>query len=73
MPVDQIYRMKIVLVGSPNVGKSSIAKGFGLQKFAQQIKGTVEERNTIAVDFVQKKLNFANKTIRVDLYDTAGS
>jgi Ras-related protein Rab-18 len=71
--MEEILKIKIIIVGPVSVGKSSIVRGFAKGQFANQVRGNGEESNTIAVDFMKKVLKVDNKTVRVDLYDTAGT
>ena len=60
------YIFKLILIGNSGVGKSSI-----LQRY---IKHTFEEsyKCTIGVDFLMKSIIVNGKTVKLQLWDTAG-
>lgn len=58
---------KILVIGDPNVGKTSIIKQTALNCF------TTNYRATIGVDFIVKRFNYKKDTlIRMQLWDVAG-
>ena len=61
------YIFKLILIGSSGVGKSSILKRY-IQKIFEE-----EYTCTIGVDFFMKSLNISNKSIKLQLWDTAGT
>ena len=61
------YIFKLILIGSSGVGKSSILKRY-IQKIFEE-----EYTCTIGVDFLMKSLNISNKSIKLQLWDTAGT
>ena len=61
------YIFKLILIGSSGVGKSSI-----LQRYVQKIFNT-EYTCTIGVDFFMKTNNIRDKSIKLQLWDTAGT
>jgi len=61
------YIFKLILIGSSGVGKSSI-----LQRYVQKIFNT-EYTCTIGVDFFMKTINIRDKSIKLQLWDTAGT
>ena len=65
-PSDYQYIFKLILIGNSGVGKSSI-----IQRY---MKNTFEEsyKCTIGVDFLMKTLNLKGKTVKLQLWDTAG-
>ena len=65
-PSDYEYIFKLILIGNSGVGKSSI-----IQRF---MKNTFEEsyKCTIGVDFLMKTLKINGKTVKLQLWDTAG-
>lgn len=60
------YIFKIILIGSPGAGKSSI-----LHRFVQ---GNFEEKYncTLSVDFYMKTLEFSDFFVKLQIWDTAG-
>ncbi len=61
------YRIKIIVVGEPGVGKTSFIKRYVQNKFSHDYK------STIGVDFALKNLiNNSNLTIMIQLWDIAG-
>ena len=65
-PSDYQFIFKLILIGNSGVGKSSI-----IQRY---MKNTFEEsyKCTIGVDFLMKTLNLNGKTVKLQLWDTAG-
>jgi len=61
------FIFKIILIGNSGVGKSSI-----LQRYIQKV---FDENYscTIGVDFFMKSLNIGEKSIKLQLWDTAGT
>lgn len=59
--------LKIVLVGSSSVGKSSLLFRFIDSKF---VESTL---STIGVDFKFRMLNLRGKRIKLQIWDTAGT
>ena len=65
-PQNYQYIFKLILIGNSGVGKSCI-----LQRY---MKHTFEEKYkcTIGVDFLMKSLTINGKTVKLQLWDTAG-
>ena len=61
------YIFKIILIGSSGVGKSSI-----LQRYIQKTFND-SYTSTIGVDFFMKTINIGEKSIKLQLWDTAGT
>ena len=61
------YIFKLILIGSSGVGKSSI-----LQRYIQKLFNS-EYTCTIGVDFFMKTINIRDKSIKLQLWDTAGT
>ena len=61
------YIFKLILIGSSGVGKSSI-----LQRYVQKIFNA-EYTCTIGVDFFMKTIIIRDKSIKLQLWDTAGT
>jgi small GTP-binding protein len=61
------YIFKIILIGSSSVGKSSI-----LQRYIQKVFNE-SYSCTIGVDFFMKSLDIGDKSIKLQLWDTAGT
>ena len=64
---DYQYIFKIILIGSSGVGKSSIITRFMDQIFTQE-----NTKSTIGVDFKTKTIEVDNKTVKLQIWDTAG-
>lgn len=62
---DQLF--KIVILGDSTVGKSSLLRRFTQNKFKSDCK------TTIGVDFNIKNVEIDGKTIKAQIWDTAGS
>ena len=60
------YIFKVLLVGNSVVGKSSL-----ILRYVDQIWNDVFVA-TIGVDFKQKSLEIKNKSIKLQIWDTAG-
>jgi len=60
------FFFKIVLVGSSNVGKTSILQRYVTDKFAEQYKAT------IGADFKIKEIEVEGKALLLQIWDTAG-
>lgn len=58
-------RVRLVTLGGPNVGKSSIVKRFLFNTFSDKYKPTVE-------DLYSHEYDFGQLTLKVDILDTAG-
>ena len=61
------YIFKIILIGNSNVGKSSILKRYIQKVFDDNYSCT------IGVDFFMKSITIGEKTIKLQLWDTAGT
>ena len=61
------YIFKIILIGNSGVGKSSILQRY-IQKVFQE-----SFASTIGVDFFMKSINIGDKSIKLQLWDTAGT
>jgi Ras-related protein Rab-7A len=57
---------KVLVVGDPNTGKTSLVNQFVQRKFEPIYKPT------IACDFALKILEIAGKTVRVQIWDIGG-
>jgi Ras-related protein Rab-2A len=60
------YKMKIIIVGDANVGKSCIASRFQYNKFDPNYEVT------IGVEFFSKIIEINNNKVKVQIWDTAG-
>jgi small GTP-binding protein len=58
--------IKVILVGNPGVGKTSL-----LLSYTDQIYETTY-MPTIGVDYRQKRINISEKTYKLQIWDTAG-
>lgn len=63
---DYDFSFKIVVGGSPNVGKTNIIQRFANDLFIE------ESRPTLGIDFVLKDVEFDGKVVRCQIWDTAG-
>ena len=61
------YIFKLILIGNSGVGKSSILQRY-IQKVFQE-----SFASTIGVDFFMKSINLGDKSIKLQLWDTAGT
>lgn len=73
---DDIPKYKIIFLGDPGVGKSSILNRFAQDKFENnyQVKKFYLKKlqATIGLDFHSKNVKIDNFDVRLLLYDTAG-
>ena len=60
------YIFKLILIGNSGVGKSSILQRYMNKTFEESYKCT------IGVDFLMKSLEVKGKTVKLQLWDTAG-
>ena len=60
------YKIKIIIVGDANVGKSCIATRFQYNKFDSSYE------ITIGVEFFSKIIEIDNNKIKIQIWDTAG-
>ena len=63
---DEDEAIKIVLVGNSGVGKTCISQRYMNDTFTQQ------EGSTVGASYFQKILDLDGKTVRLDIWDTAG-
>ena len=63
---EEEYLLKLVAIGSGNVGKTSIIRRYAEGKFTRNYLPT------LGVDITTKKINLDNKNIKLILVDTAG-
>lgn len=61
-----IRKYKVVLLGEISVGKTAIISRFLYDKFDDKYQAT------IGIDFMSKNMYMDDKTIRLQLWDTAG-
>ncbi|XP_064598315.1 ras-related protein Rab-5A-like [Liolophura sinensis] len=64
--IQQIYKLKVVIVGPISVGKTSLAVRFA--------KNTYEDiyNQTIGASFISRSMDVGNRTFMFQLWDTAG-
>ena len=60
------YIFKLILIGNSGVGKSSIIQRYMKHTFEESYKCT------IGVDFLMKTIEIKDKTVKLQLWDTAG-
>tara|TARA_B100001248_G_scaffold225062_1_gene182512 strand:- start:278 stop:862 length:585 start_codon:yes stop_codon:yes gene_type:complete len=60
------YKIKMIIVGDANVGKSSIASRFQYNKFDSSYE------ITIGVEFFTKIIEVNDKLVKIQIWDTAG-
>ena len=60
------YLFKVVLIGDSGVGKSNLLSRFTRTEF------NLESKSTIGVEFATKSIQTEGKTIKAQIWDTAG-
>ena len=65
--MDEDYAFKMILVGNTGVGKTSI-----LYKFINAQPNCMNTSPTIGIDFGTKRIVMEHKTIKLNIWDTAG-
>ncbi|WEU40376.1 MAG: GTP-binding protein [Candidatus Odinarchaeum yellowstonii] len=60
------YSFKIILLGDPGVGKTSLIRRFVQNSFEAEYKAT------IGVDIMAKTVQLSNVTVKLSLWDIAG-
>lgn len=60
------FLLKVVLIGAPSVGKTSIIQRFVTKKFSE------DYRATIGADFKCRNVEIDNKSVLLQIWDTAG-
>lgn len=58
-------RIRLVILGGPGVGKSSIVKRFLMNTYCSKYKSTIE-------DLYNREYDLGHMTLKVDILDTAG-
>ncbi|ETO21875.1 GTP-binding protein ypt1 [Reticulomyxa filosa] len=66
------YLLKVVMVGDSGVGKSSLLKRFAVQ-YNSHVPSFIKKKNTIGVDFEIKTLEIDGRTVKLQIWDTAGT
>lgn len=64
--VEADYLFKIVLIGDAGVGKSNLLLRFSKNEF------NIDSRSTIGVEFATKVVQIEEKTVKAQIWDTAG-
>eukprot|EP00054_Salpingoeca_dolichothecata_P008374 m.47695 g.47695 ORF g.47695 m.47695 type:complete len:118 (+) comp17689_c0_seq3:186-539(+) len=67
LPVHQTLKFKAVLLGQTRVGKTSLLQRYLYNHFEETFQPT------IGIDFLSNNLTVNNHTIRLQLWDAAGS
>lgn len=72
--IPPLLKYKIVFLGDQAVGKSSIINRFIYDIFDgnEHVKYEFTKRPTIGIDFISQNIFLEDKTIRLQLWDTAG-
>ncbi|KZV89036.1 ras-domain-containing protein [Exidia glandulosa HHB12029] len=60
------YLFKVVIIGDSGVGKTNLLSRFTRNEFS------IDSKSTIGVDFATKFINISDKTVKAQLWDTAG-
>ncbi|XP_063056574.1 ras-related protein Rab-11B-like [Engraulis encrasicolus] len=63
---DDEYEFKVVLIGDSGVGKSDLISRFTRNEF------NLERKRTIGVEFATRRIQVDSKTIKAQIWDTAG-
>ena len=72
--IPPLLKYKIVFLGDQAVGKSSIINRFIYDIFDgnEHVDNSFTKRPTIGIDFISQNIFLEDKTIRLQLWDTAG-
>ena len=72
--IPPLLKYKIVFLGDQAVGKSSIINRFIYDIFDgnEHVDNSFIKRPTIGIDFISQNIFLEDKTIRLQLWDTAG-
>lgn len=72
--IPPLLKYKIVFLGDQAVGKSSIINRFIYDIFDgnEHVHNLITKRPTIGIDFISQNIFLEDKTIRLQLWDTAG-
>jgi Ras-related protein Rab-6A len=72
--IPPLLKYKIVFLGDQAVGKSSIINRFIYDIFDgnEHVESVFTKRPTIGIDFISQNIFLEDKTIRLQLWDTAG-
>ena len=62
-----VYRVKITILGDPNVGKTSLISRYCKNEFPTKY------RATLGADFTSKTIKFEGKNVELVLWDIAGT
>lgn len=65
-PYNQISLFSVVLIGDSGVGKSNLLSRFTRNEF------NLESKSTIGVEFATRSIDVDGKTIKAQIWDTAG-
>ena len=66
VPVEDLLKLKLIVVGNQNTGKSCILNRFVNETFEENYQAT------IGLDFQSKNITIHDQDVRLILYDTAG-
>ena len=66
VPVEDLLKLKLIVVGNQSTGKSCILNRFVNETFEENYKAT------IGLDFQSKNITIHDQDVRLILYDTAG-
>uniref|UniRef100_A0A8C9G3X4 Uncharacterized protein n=1 Tax=Pavo cristatus TaxID=9049 RepID=A0A8C9G3X4_PAVCR len=64
--VDEVWAECFVLIGDSGVGKSNLLSRFTRNEF------NLESKSTIGVEFATRSIQVDGKTIKAQIWDTAG-
>lgn len=59
--------LKVIILGDSSVGKTSLMNHYVTKRFSNQYKAT------IGADFVTKEVTIDNRTVTMQIWDTAGT
>lgn len=60
------YLFKYIIIGNTGVGKTCLMRQFSDKKFS------AEHDSTLGVEFEARNLHLGDKTVRIQMWDTAG-
>ncbi|MFW9990733.1 MAG: Rab family GTPase [Candidatus Odinarchaeota archaeon] len=65
-PDVEVVRLKVLLLGDPSVGKTSLVRSYFYKEF------TTDYKKSLGVDFLSRKIEVDGRTVELVIWDVAG-